>query len=67
MNLRDFNLPLNSWLAVLIAFINTASFTITMSVLYPLAKELGLSDFEAGLLNAVYAICQFFASRSQVY
>ena len=61
MNLQDFNLPLNSWFAVLIAFINTASFTITMSVIYPLAKELEFTDFEASLLSAVYAICQFFA------
>lgn len=62
MNIREtFNLPLNSRLAIAIAFINSASFTITMSVLYPLAKELGLSDFEASLLNAAYAICQFIA------
>ena len=58
---ETFDLPRNSWLAVLIAFINSASFTITISVLYPLAKELGLSDFEASLLNAAYAICQFLA------
>ncbi|MDJ0588459.1 MAG: MFS transporter [Pleurocapsa sp. MO_226.B13] len=60
MNLRDLKLPV-TWLAILVAFINTAGFTTTMSVLYPLAKELGLSDLEASLLNAAYAICQFFA------
>jgi MFS family permease len=60
MNSRlNSRLPLSFWLAILIALVNSVSFTLIIPILYPYAKDLGLSDFEASLLNAVYAICQF--------
>lgn len=46
----------------LIAFINSVSFTIIIPVLYPYAKELSLSDFQASLLTTSYALSQFVAT-----
>jgi MFS family permease len=55
-------LPLTFWITALIAFINAVSFTILIPILYPYAKQFGLSDFEASLLTTVYAVAQFFAT-----
>lgn len=60
--LENFNLPLRFWIVALINFINAVSFTILIPILYPYAKEFGLSDFEASLLTTAYAIAQFFAT-----
>ena len=57
-----FNLPLRFWIVALIAFINAVSFTALIPILYPYAKEFGLSDFQASLLISCYAISQFFAT-----
>ncbi len=57
-----FNLPLKFWIVALIAFINSVSFTIIIPILYPYAKEFGLSDFQASLLTTAYAISQFIAT-----
>ncbi|KKJ01308.1 MFS transporter [Prochlorothrix hollandica] len=60
--IKSFNLPLRFWVIALIAFINSVSFTIIIPILYPYAKELGLTDFEASLLTTAYAISQFLAT-----
>lgn len=57
-----FNLPLQFWIVALIAFINSVSFTIIIPVVYPYAKQLGLSDFEASLLTTAYAASQFIGT-----
>lgn len=57
-----FNLPLKFWIIALIAFINSVSFTIIIPILYPYAKQFGLSDFQASLLTTSYAIFQFIAT-----
>jgi MFS family permease len=57
-----FDLPLKFWIIALIAFINAVSFTIIIPILYPYAKEFGLSDFQASLLITSYAISQFIAT-----
>ncbi len=63
MNLKDtFDLPGKFWLATLIAFINSVSFTIIIPSLYPYARAFGLSDFEASLLTAAYAASQFLGT-----
>ena len=63
MNLKDtFDLPGKFWLATLIAFINSVSFTIIIPSLYPYAKAFGLSDFEASLLTTAYAASQFLGT-----
>lgn len=56
------NLPLTFWIVTLIAFINSVSFTIIIPILYPYAKEFGLTDFEASLLTTSYALSQFVAT-----
>jgi predicted MFS family arabinose efflux permease len=64
MNLRNLSrdLPLKFWIVTLVAFINSVSFTIIIPLLYPYAKQFGLSDFEASLLTTAYAISQFFGT-----
>ncbi|MGA1474174.1 MAG: MFS transporter [Prochlorothrix sp.] len=60
--MTPFQLPPRLWITALIAFINSLSFTILLPILYPYAKTLGLSDFEASLLTSFFAISQFFAT-----
>ncbi|MGB3491299.1 MAG: MFS transporter [Elainellaceae cyanobacterium] len=55
-------LPLTFWIVALIAFINSVSFTIIIPILYPYAKEFGLTDFQASLLTTGYALSQFIAT-----
>ncbi len=55
-------LPLQFWIVASIAFINSVSFTIIIPVLYPYAKEFGLSDFHASLLTTAYSLSQFLAT-----
>jgi predicted MFS family arabinose efflux permease len=55
-------LPLSFWIVALVAFINSVSFTILIPILYPYAKELGLSDVQASLLTTSFALSQFFAT-----
>lgn len=57
-----FDLPLKFWIVALIAFINSVSFTIIIPILYPYAKQFGLSDFQASLLTTSYAFAQFLAT-----
>ncbi|MEL6384272.1 MAG: MFS transporter [Cyanobacteria bacterium J06626_18] len=45
-----------------VAFINAVSFTIIIPVLYPYAKQFGLSDFQASLLTTAYAASQFLGT-----
>jgi predicted MFS family arabinose efflux permease len=60
--LTKFDLPLKFWIIALIAFINSVSFTLIIPIIYPYAKEFGLSDFQASLLVTSYAISQFIAT-----
>jgi len=55
-------LPLQYWLVALVAFTNAVSFTLIIPLIYPYAKEFGLSDFQASLLTTAYAISQFIAT-----
>ena len=55
-------LPLQFWIVASIAFINSVSFTIIIPVLYPYAKQFGLSDFQASLLTTAYSLSQFFGT-----
>jgi predicted MFS family arabinose efflux permease len=57
-----FDLPLKFWIIALIAFINSISFTLIIPIIYPYAKQFGLSDFQASLLVTSYAISQFIAT-----
>jgi predicted MFS family arabinose efflux permease len=55
-------LPSQFWLIAGIAFINSISFTIIIPLLYPYAKQFGLSDLQASLLTTAYAGAQFFGA-----
>ena len=59
---KQFNLPLQFWIATLVAFINSVSFTIIIPLLYPYAKQFGLNDFQASLLSTAYALPQFIGT-----
>lgn len=59
---RQTKLPLQFWMVASIAFINSVSFTIIIPVLYPYAKQFGLTDFQASLLTTAYSLSQFFAT-----
>jgi predicted MFS family arabinose efflux permease len=61
-NFQQSKLPTQFWLIALIAFINSISFTIIIPLLYPYAKQFGLSDFQASLLTTAYAISQFIGT-----
>jgi len=52
----------NFWIIALISFINALSFTILIPVLYLYGKQFHLDDFQIGLLFAIYASSQFFAT-----
>ncbi|MGP1388014.1 MAG: MFS transporter [Thainema sp.] len=58
----QFDLPFKFWIIALIAFINSVSFTIIIPIIYPYAKQFGLSDFQASLLTTIYAVAQFIAT-----
>lgn len=58
----QFDLPFKFWIIALIAFINSVSFTIIIPIIYPYAKQFGLSDFQASLLTTIYAVAQFVAT-----
>lgn len=54
-----FDLPPLFWAIALIALINAISFTIIIPLLYPYAKQFGLSDLQASLLTTAFALSQF--------
>lgn len=55
-------LPFQFWIVAAIAFVNSVGFTLIVPLIYPYAKEFGLSDFQASLLTTLYALCQFLAT-----
>ncbi len=59
---EKFDLPPLFWLIALIAFINSISFTIIIPLIYPYAKQFGLSDLQASLLTTAFALSQFFGT-----
>lgn len=59
---EKFDLPPLFWLIALIALINSISFTIIIPLLYPYAKQFGLSDLQASLLTTAFALSQFFGT-----
>lgn len=63
INWREkFDLPPLFWLIALIALINAISFTIIIPLIYPYAKQFGLSDLQASLLTTAFALSQFFGT-----
>src|SRR3989339_1040643 len=52
----------NIWIISLIALVNMLGYGIIIPILYAYSKKFGLSDFENGLLFALYSICQFIST-----
>ena len=49
-------------IVALIALVNMLGYGIIIPILYGYSKKFGLSDFENGILFAIFSICQFFAT-----
>ncbi|MEL6441824.1 MAG: MFS transporter [Cyanobacteria bacterium J06621_8] len=59
---EKFDLPPLFWLTALIVLINSISFTVIIPLIYPYAKQFGLSDLQAGLLTTAFALSQFIGT-----
>jgi MFS family permease len=52
----------NLFIIALIALVNMLGYGIIIPLMYSYSKKFGLSDFENGLLFAIYSVCQFIAT-----
>jgi len=52
----------NLFIIALIVMVNMLGYGIVIPILYAYSKKFGLSDFENGLLFAIFSICQFIAT-----
>lgn len=52
----------NLFIIALIAIVNALGYGIIIPVLYSYSQKFGMSDFENGLLFALFSICQFIAT-----
>ena len=52
----------NVLVVTIIALVSTLAYTIIIPVQYSFAQKFGMSDFEIGMLFAVFSLCQFLAS-----
>lgn len=52
----------NLYIIALIALVNMLGYGIIIPILYAYSKKYGLSDFQNGLLFAMYSICQFIST-----
>lgn len=52
----------NLFIIVLIALVNMIGYGIIIPILYAYSKKFGLSDFDNGLLFAIFSICQFIST-----
>lgn len=52
----------NLFIIALIAMVNMLGYGIIIPILYAYSKKYGLSDFQNGLLFALYSICQFIST-----
>src|SRR4051812_9346343 len=52
----------NLFIIALIALVNMLGYGIIIPILYAYSKKYGLSDFQNGLLFAIFSICQFIST-----
>jgi len=52
----------NLFIIALIALVNMLGYGIVIPILYAYSRKFGLSDFENGLLFALFSLCQFIAT-----
>ncbi len=60
--LNKFKENKNLYIIALIAMVNMIGYGIIIPILYSYSKKYGLSDFENGLLFALFSICQFIST-----
>ncbi len=58
--MKNFNK--NLWIIALIAMVNMLGYGIIIPILYAYSKKFGLSDFQNGLLFAIFSVCQFLST-----
>lgn len=52
----------NLFIIALIAIVNALGYGIIIPIIYSYSKKFGMSDFENGLLFAIFSICQFVST-----
>lgn len=52
----------NLLIIALIAFVNMLGYGIIIPILYAYSKKFGLTDFQNGLLFAIFSVCQFLST-----
>lgn len=52
----------NLLIIALIAVVNALGYGIIIPILYPYSQQFGLTDFQNGLLFAIFSVCQFAAT-----
>src|SRR6266852_5010677 len=52
----------NLFIIALIAVVNALGYGIIIPILYSYSKRFGLSDFQNGLLFALFSLCQFIST-----
>jgi MFS family permease len=52
----------NLLIIALVALVNMLGYGIIIPIMYAYSKKFGLSDFQNGLLFAVYSVCQFIST-----
>src|SRR5690349_20419156 len=52
----------NVLIVALIALVNMLGYGIIIPLMYGYSKKFGLSDFDNGMLFAVFSVCQFFST-----
>src|SRR5437899_2247457 len=52
----------NLFIIALIAVVNMLGYGIIIPILYAYSKKFGLSDFQNGLLFAMFSLCQFIST-----
>lgn len=52
----------NLFIIALIALVNMLGYGIIIPILYAYSKKFGMSDFQNGLLFAVFSVCQFIST-----
>ena len=53
----------NLFIIVLIALVNMIGYGIIIPILYSYSKRFGLTDFQNGLLFALFSMCQFISTQ----
>ena len=52
----------NLLIIAIIVVVNALGYAVIIPILYPYSVKFGLSDFQNGLLFALFSICQFIAT-----